>query len=136
MLNNILRSLIIAMLMAHLTIAIVSDTIFADPLEDPFAADDRGDYATTVRLLRPLAEQGNAQVQNSIGAMYYNGKGVGMDFKEAFKWHQLAAALLALWLISLNSKKHEQWRLGVKYQGTSIVTKLFGIFDTHRVWSL
>ena len=56
------------------------------------AAYDRGDYATAVRLVRPLAEQGNAQAQNSLGAMYYNGKGVVKDFKEAVRWYRLAAA--------------------------------------------
>ena len=45
-----------------------------------------------MRLLRPLAEQGKAQAQNGLGAMYYNGKGVAQDFKEAVKWYRLAAA--------------------------------------------
>ena len=49
---------------------------FAGPLEDAGAAYDKGDYATALRLLRPLAEQGNAQAQTSVGAMYAKGKGV------------------------------------------------------------
>jgi hypothetical protein len=32
----------------------------AGPLEDATAARSRGDYSTALRLLRPLAEQGNA----------------------------------------------------------------------------
>jgi hypothetical protein len=32
----------------------------AGPLEDAMAAYERGDYATAVRLWRPLAEQGEA----------------------------------------------------------------------------
>ena len=69
-----------------------ADAAFAGPLEDSMAAYDRGDYATAVRLVHPLAEQGNAQAQNSLGAMYYNGKGVVKNFKEAIKWYRLAAA--------------------------------------------
>jgi TPR repeat protein len=45
-----------------------------------------------LQLLRPIAERGDAQAQNSLGAMYYNGKGVVKDFKEAVKWYRLAAA--------------------------------------------
>ena len=88
--NKISRSLMIAAL--TLSFTEISDVAFAGPLEDSMAAYDRGDYATAVRLVRPLAEQGNAQAQNSLGAMYYNGKGVVKDFKEAVRWYRLAAA--------------------------------------------
>ena len=88
--NKISRSLMIAAL--TLSFTEISDVAFAGPLEDSMAAYDRGDYATAVRLVRPLAEQGNAQAQNSLGAMYYNGKGVVRDFKEAVRWYRLAAA--------------------------------------------
>jgi TPR repeat protein len=90
MCQNFLRALLITMLALSCTVN--SGVIFASPLEDSLAAYDRGDYATAVRLLRPLAEQGNAQAQNGLGAMYYNGKGVAQDFKEAVKWYRLAAA--------------------------------------------
>lgn len=85
--NNILRSLMIAML----TLTMSHVVVFADSLEDSLAAYDRADYATAIRLLRPLAEQGNAQAQNALGAMYFNGKGLAQDFKEAFKWYRSAA---------------------------------------------
>jgi hypothetical protein len=35
--------------------------VVTGPLEDATAADDRGDYATALRLLRELADQGNAR---------------------------------------------------------------------------
>ena len=88
--NKISRLLMIAAL--TLSFTQIRDVAFADPLEDSMAAYDRGDYATAVRLVRPLAEQGNARAQNSLGAMYYNGKGVVKDFKKAVKWYRLAAA--------------------------------------------
>ena len=39
----------------------------AGPLEDADAALKRRDYATAVRLNRPLAEQGNANAQYNLG---------------------------------------------------------------------
>ncbi len=85
--NNNLRALMIAMLALAVSIGVA----FADPFDDSIAAYDRGDYPTAIRLLRPLAEQGNAQAQNALGAMYYNGTGVAQDFKEALKWYRAAA---------------------------------------------
>ncbi len=37
------------------------------------------------------AEAGDVEAQNNLGAMYYLGKGVEEDFKEAVKWYQKAA---------------------------------------------
>ena len=87
--THILRRLMMTLL--TLSFIVSGAVAFADQFEDSIAAYDRGDYATAVRLLRPLAEQGNAQAQNGLGAMYYNGKGVAQDFKEAVKWYRLAA---------------------------------------------
>ncbi len=61
-------------------------------LEDGSAAYKRGDYATALRLLRPLAQAGDAQVQATLGVMYDNGTGVTQDYQEALKWYRLAAA--------------------------------------------
>ena len=47
----------------------------AGPLEDAAAAEARGDYATALRLFRPLANQGNAVAQFSLGVMYDKGTG-------------------------------------------------------------
>ena len=63
----------------------------AGPLEDAWAAYERGDYATALQLWRPRAEQGVALAQNNLGLMYYNGQGVTQDFGEAAKWYRLAA---------------------------------------------
>ncbi len=52
----------------------------AGPLEAAAAADEKGDYATALQLLRPLAEQGNARAhapaQNYLGLVYDDGNGV------------------------------------------------------------
>lgn len=62
-----------------------------DALSDANAAYDKGDYAQAIRLLRPIAEKGNALAQYNLGMMHANGQGVPQDFHEAVKWYRLAA---------------------------------------------
>jgi|HubBroStandDraft_6_1064221.scaffolds.fasta_scaffold644307_1 TPR repeat protein len=63
----------------------------AGPLEDGVEAVDRGDYATALRLLRPLAEKGNPDAQINLGNMYFDGNGVPQDNAESVRWYLLAA---------------------------------------------
>jgi uncharacterized protein len=64
----------------------------AGPLEDADAAVRRRDYATAVRLVRPLAEQGDANAQYNLGVFYDNGLGVPQDKVSAYMWLHLSAA--------------------------------------------
>ncbi|MAG25177.1 hypothetical protein CMI47_06320 [Candidatus Pacearchaeota archaeon] len=50
-----------------------------------------GDFATALREFRPLAEQGLADAQCYLGAMYENGLGLPRDYKAVIKWYTLAA---------------------------------------------
>ena len=59
--------------------------------QDGRKAYNRGDYATALKELRPLAEQGHAEAQYLFGYMYYKGRGVGQDGEEAVKWFRKAA---------------------------------------------
>jgi uncharacterized protein len=60
--------------------------------EDPWiAAMNRRDYAAALRLIRPLANQGEASGQNTLGVMYFYGDGVPQDYAEAVKWYRKAA---------------------------------------------
>ena len=63
----------------------------AGPLEDAWAAYERGDYAVALRLWRPLAAQGNAFAQTNLGFLYSSGQGVPQDLGEAARWYRLAA---------------------------------------------
>ena len=63
----------------------------ADSHQDADSAYNRGDFALAARLLRSLAEQGNAVAQNNLGLMYDQGTGVPKDYQEAVKWYRLAA---------------------------------------------
>ena len=66
-------------------------TAWGGAFEDGLAAAERKDYSTAIKLWRPLAEQGDAAMQDIMGAMYEEGKGVTQDYKEAVKWWKLAA---------------------------------------------
>ena len=65
--------------------------VLAGPLEDANAAIKRRDYATAVRLIRPLAEHGDANAQYNLGVLYDNGLGVPQDRVRAYVWLNLAA---------------------------------------------
>lgn len=54
-------------------------------------AYERKDYATAVGIWRPLAEQGNAEAETLLGAMYWRGEGVPRDHAEAAKLYLQAA---------------------------------------------
>ena len=63
----------------------------AGPLENAIAAYRKGDYETTLRLIRPLAEQGDPRAQSALGTMYETGFGVTQDYKAAATWYRKAA---------------------------------------------
>jgi len=50
------------------------------------------DYAAAARLVRPLAQQGDANAQYILGVFYDNGLGVPQDRVEAYMWLSLAAS--------------------------------------------
>jgi len=62
--------------------------VAAGPYEDGLLAYGLGDYATALRILRPLADQGNADAQISLAVIYAEGQGVPKDLA---RWYQRAA---------------------------------------------
>ena len=66
-------------------------TAASGPFENGLDAYNTGDYATALRLWRPLAEQGHADAQYNLGVMYDQGQGVPQDYVQALKWFQLVA---------------------------------------------
>jgi TPR repeat protein len=65
----------------------------AGPPEDfklAVEAANTGDYATALRLWRPLAEQGIANAQFNLGLMYDRGLGVPQNYAEAASWYRRA----------------------------------------------
>ena len=68
-----------------------SSVVFGDDFSDGLDAAKKGDFQTAYRLWLPLAEQGDAYAQLSLGFMYANGRGVPQDYNEAFMWYRRAA---------------------------------------------
>jgi hypothetical protein len=63
----------------------------ADSLLDAMAAYEQEDYSAAAFLWRPLAEQGDARAQATLGFFYAHGLGVPLDYAEALRWYQRAA---------------------------------------------
>ena len=57
-----------------------------------YTAYKSGDFATALREWTPLAKQGNASAQKSLGAMYFLGQGVIQDYVYAHMWGNIAAS--------------------------------------------
>ena len=67
---------------------------YADAASDvasAWAAYQRGDHATALRILKPLAEAGNADAEYDLGTMYSDGHGVPRDPRQAEAWWEKAA---------------------------------------------
>jgi TPR repeat protein len=54
-------------------------------------AYQNGDYATAVKELIPLAEQGHPQAQYNLGLFYAKGEGVIQDYVKAYMWWNIVA---------------------------------------------
>jgi TPR repeat protein len=87
-------------------------------------AFNRGDFATTLRIFRPLAERGQVLAEYTIGLMYANGQGVPQDYTEAMKWHLKAAA---------QGEAKAQFSVGVMYfKGLGTPRNLAEAFKWYR----
>lgn len=54
-------------------------------------AYNAGNYPLALKEIKPLALSGNRDAQHLLGLMYYMGRGVERDYKEAMAWHRKAA---------------------------------------------
>jgi TPR repeat protein len=60
-------------------------------LKSAAGAYERKDFAAAIAIWRRLAEQGNAEAETLLGAMYWRGEGVPRDHAAAAKWYLRAA---------------------------------------------
>jgi TPR repeat protein len=60
-------------------------------LECGIEAFNTGNHIETLRLLEPLAEEGNSEAQCIIGNIYHLGLGVKIDGVKAVEWYTLSA---------------------------------------------
>ena len=83
--RNLIKTFLVMLMLSFSHAAIAGD------YEDGVVAYGKGDFATALRLLTPLAEQGDAKAQVILGYMFEKGEGVAQDFKTAVKWYTLSA---------------------------------------------
>ena len=116
------RVLVIVMVLAVWAGAALAD------IQAGVGAYNRGDYATALREIKPLAERGNAAAQRILAIMYRNGKGVSRDYAKSLKWYRKSASqnyanaqfgLARMYQLGLgtpkNTSKAERWyRLAAK----------------------
>jgi uncharacterized protein len=84
----------------------LAGSVAAGPFEDGAAAYKKGDHATALRLLGPLAEEGNVAAQFNLGVMYQLSNGVPQDNEVAVSWYRNAAE---------QGLAEAQYNLGVMY---------------------
>ena len=80
-----------AQLFCTLALVLASAAIARADFEAGKRAYEQGDYATALKELTPLAEQGNAEAQVLLGLMHFEGQGVPRDPSQALKWYKAAA---------------------------------------------
>ncbi len=73
---------------------------------DGAMAYNNKNYALAYREIAPLAKAGNADAEHLLGLMYYMGRGVPQDYKQALEWHRKAA---------LQGKADAQYVVGAMY---------------------
>jgi TPR repeat protein len=93
-------------LAATILVLSLAAPVAAGPVEDAIAARSGGDYATALRLWRPLANQGDAFAQFNLGLMYFRGEGVPQNHDEAAMW---------FWLAANQGFASAQYNLGIMY---------------------
>jgi hypothetical protein len=81
--------------MKKLTIAILAALAVHGSAQAGFTeganAYNARNYALALKEITPLARAGNADAEHLLGLMYYMGRGVPRDYKQAFAWHYKAA---------------------------------------------
>ena len=95
-------------LLLILVLAVMCSSVArAGDSEDAEKAYQKGDYATALKLWRPLAEKGGSSAQYNLALMYHFGKGATQNYQEAEKWYRKAAE---------QENEDAQYNLGVMYE--------------------
>jgi TPR repeat protein len=74
----------------------------------------KGDYKALLEIIKPLANQGDAEAQNNLGSMYKDGQGVPKSDKQALEWYRKSAD---------QGDAKAQYNLGVRYANGEGVLK-------------
>lgn len=85
-----------------------------DDLAAAALAERKGGYTLELKLLRPLAEQGNADAQFALGRMYCSGHGVPQDCAQAETWYRKGVD--GYRKAAEQGDADGQFKLGVRYE--------------------
>ena len=77
---------------AFIVLFSINAPVYADNLQDGLDAYEREDYISALKKLKPLAEEGDEEVQFLLGIIYAYGEGSVQDFEQALKWLNLSQA--------------------------------------------
>lgn len=86
-----LRRASLFLILACLALSFVHP-VRADEGSEAYAACARGDFLAVLRILGPLAEQGNTEAQFSLGSLYGSCKDMPQDPVRTYFWLYLAAS--------------------------------------------
>ncbi len=74
-----------------LALLLPAHALFSQTYEEGRQAYVNGEYKRAYAILKPLAEQGDAEAQKMLGILYDYGHGIRADADEAMRWYLLAA---------------------------------------------
>ena len=101
-------------------VAIIVASLFSTAearIDERVAAYKRDDYETPLREMKLLAQQGDAEAQYNLGAMYDEGQGVPQSDTEAAQWFRKAAE---------RGLAEAQYNLGIGYRDGQGVAQDYG----------
>jgi len=88
-------------------------------VSDGVAAYNAGEYGEAYRIWRDLAESGNGRAQFHLGALYYEGRGVPQNLREAQTWLRRALENESSLARSLLERVEDELRKGSATAGGS-----------------
>ena len=87
-----------------------------DDYTSAMESSKRNDYATTFKLLKPLADKGDIRAQGELGALYLSGRGTPRDTTLGVHWTKEAAS---------KGLSSAQYNLGVMYMDGQLLPQNF-----------
>ena len=71
---------------------LLAEAAIAGPFEDGHLLYKQRNFTQACKILRPLADKGDAKSQYFLGRMYGFGEGVPQNYVQAYMWFTLAAS--------------------------------------------
>ena len=85
---------------------VLSVAAWSAELDDAFDAQDRGDFASALRIFQTLAEEGDDRALFNLGLMYRHGRGVSQNNQVAVEYY---------WRSADKGNQYAQYSLGFMY---------------------